>query len=247
LFGENLKTNNLKQINMKNPIFNLLKNIFNSSPLVHNIFISKKLIRTYLPPNPVIIDCGAYDGKDSLELVKFRGSAVYSFEPIPSLYDRLKANTEFISKIKSFNLALADFNGTAKMFVSSGQSDGSSSLIPPEDHLIDHPEVYFKDQIEVNCITLDEWARQNEINKIDMLWLDMQGYELPMLKASKNILPTVKVIHTEVSLKESYKNVSQYPELKEFLCQKGFSVEVEAIPTGYDMGNVLFVRKQSVD
>ena len=70
----------------------------------------------------------------------------------------------------------------------------------------------------------------------------MQGFELSMLKASKIILPTVRVIHTEVSMKETYKDVPQYSDLKQFLLSIGFNVTLEAIPSGWDMGNVLFVR-----
>ena len=71
----------------------------------------------------------------------------------------------------------------------------------------------------------------------------MQGYELKMLSASKKILDTVKVIHTEVSTKETYINVGLYRDYRAFLESKGFELILEAIPNGWDMGNVLFVRK----
>jgi len=77
---------------------------------------------------------------------------------------------------------------------------------------------------------------------VDMLWLDMQGFELQMLKASEIILNMVSVIHTEVSTRETYKGVPLYDDLRSFLEAKGFSVKIEALPTGWDMGNVLFVK-----
>jgi len=221
----------------------IIWNIIKRSSKVFDVHINKVFISTFLPPNPVIIDCGAHDGSDSIELQKIKGAKVYSFEPLPQVFDRLKEQTKPYKNIEIFKVALADFNGMAKMYVSTGQSDGSSSLMPPKDHLIDHPQVFFKEFAYVECKTLDQWAQQNGITKIDMLWLDMQGYEMPMLKASKDVLSNVSVIHTEVSLKETYDSVNQYPELKEFLLKEGFYVEQEAIPLGYDMGNVLFIRR----
>ncbi len=53
---------------------------------------------------------------------------------------------------------------------------------------------------------------------------------------------TVKVIHTEVSIKETYEGVVQYKEYRNFFESIGFVVAIEAIPEGWDMGNILFVR-----
>ena len=77
-----------------------------------------------------------------------------------------------------------------------------------------------------------------------MLWLDMQGYELKMLMQSSAILDAVSVIHTEVSTRATYKGVVQYKDYRTFLESKGFQVQFEAIPNGWDMGNVLFVKNK---
>ncbi|MBS1773236.1 MAG: FkbM family methyltransferase [Bacteroidetes bacterium] len=206
--------------------------------------ISKHYIKKFLPANPVIIDCGSYDGGDSIEWVKAANAQMHAFEPVPRLYAQLIKNIAPYSKnIKCYTVALSNENGKAKFFVSEGKSDGSSSLLQPKEHLIDHPSVTFDESIEVDTMTLDSWAAKYNVPKVDMLWLDMQGFELHMLKASKVILDTVKVIHTEVSLKETYEGVGQYNELKDWLATKGFKVQLECIPDGYDMGNVLFVRQ----
>ena len=76
-----------------------------------------------------------------------------------------------------------------------------------------------------------------------MLWLDMQGAEQKMLSVSQTILSKVKLIHSEVSLKETYEDVENYQSFKTFLAKKGFRVLKEAIPKDYDMGNVLFERE----
>jgi FkbM family methyltransferase len=212
-------------------------------PVIKQDKISKSILKKYLPNNPVIVDCGAHDGIDSMELAKILGGQVHAFEPVDNLFTRLKKRTKDVSNIHCYNLALSNESGTAFFYISEGSSDASSSLLEPSEHLLDHPDTSFNSKTEVQTLTLDEWARQNEIAKVDMLWLDMQGFEVNMLMASDHILQTVSVIHTEVSTKETYKGVIQYSAYRSFLESKGFSVVEEAIPAGWDMGNVLFVRK----
>ena len=212
-------------------------------PNVINEKISKAVLKKYLPANPVIIDCGAHDGADSVALAKlFKGATIHAFEPVKDLFTRLTDNTNHFKNIITYPIALADVDGEMDFYISAGASDGSSSLLEPEDHLTDHPDTFFKDKITVKTITLNNWAKVNNIVKVDMLWLDMQGYELKMLMASPGILETVSVIHTEVSTRETYRGVAQYQDYRSFLEKKKFTMQIEAIPAGWDMGNVLFVK-----
>ena len=214
-------------------------------PKVKNERISKIILKKYLPANPVIIDCGAHDGSDSVELAKlFKIATIHSFEPVDALYAKLMKNAKPYKNITCYPIALANSNGAMDLYISEGASDASSSLLEPMEHLKDHPDTFFIDKITVTTSTLDNWAKENNIKKVDMLWLDMQGYELNMLKASEFILDSVYVIHTEVSTRETYKDVAQYNDYRSFLESKGFSMQIEAIPKGWDMGNVLFVKKK---
>lgn len=189
-----------------------------------------------------MIDCGAHEGKDSYELVRFFNGSIHAFEPVPALYKRLENKMKGAKNSFTYPVALSDSNGTSEFYVSEGRSDGSSSLLPPKDHLISHADTFFREKITVDTLTLDTWAAKQGIGYVDFLWLDMQGFEMNMLQASQKILPTVKVIHTEVSTRETYEGVHQYEAYRNFLFEKGFKVQLEAIPHGWDMGNVLFVR-----
>lgn len=212
--------------------------------IVRNETINKNYIRQFLPINPVIIDAGAHVGGDSIEMCRFyKGSTVHAFEPVSEIYTLLKHNTRRYKRIYCHNLALSNKDGKQVMYISSGASDGSSSLLQPKDHLTDHPDVYFNQTITVVTKTLDSWAEEMGIQRVDLLWLDMQGFELEVMKASHWILPSVKAVHMEVSTRSTYEDVPLYEEVKEWMLSKGFHVEVEAIPQGWDMGNVLFVRK----
>jgi 2-O-methyltransferase len=213
--------------------------------IIANEKINKNYIRDHLPSKPVIIDAGAHDGSDSIEMCRlFRGAIVHAFEPVPEIFERLKQHTQKFDRIKCYNLALGNRNGVQTMHISSGASDGSSSLLQPKQHLADHPDVFFNKDLLVQTVLLDDWAVQHKIDRVDFLWLDMQGYELEVLRSSRVVLSKVRAIHMEVSTRITYEGVPLYDEVRDWMGGQGFRVQVEAIPKGWDMGNVLFVRNK---
>jgi len=204
--------------------------------------ISKKSIAEYLSDNPIIIEAGASDGQDTLELSKqFPNGQIHAFEPIPAVFEKLKNRVGNCKNVHIYPHALGPTNHTAKMYVSSGRSYGSSSLLKPKEHLTIHKDVHFKEEIEVPVLTIDDWAAKHNIDRVDFMWLDMQGAEYATLKASSKILNSLKVLYTEVSLMEMYEGVPLYEEYKTWLESLGFKAAIEEIPWK-DMGNVLFVK-----
>ncbi len=205
--------------------------------------IPKAYFVPFLPDNPVIVEAGAHAGLDTLELARlWKKGIVHAFEPVPDLYRRLRTRTRWQRNVMTYPLALGAHDGFARFFVSSGASDASSSLLEPKEHLVDHPGVSFSRQIEVRVTTLDSWAATHGIERVDFLWLDMQGFELSVLQAAPLILSKVCAIYTEVFLKESYFKVPLYEEVRTWLAEQGFRVEREVLPW-IDAGNVLFVRE----
>ena len=204
---------------------------------MRTIVANKEFIAHFLPKNPIILEAGAHIGIDSCQMMQqWPECAIHAFEPVPSLYEKLVNNTASFQNIHCYPFALSDTNGIAKMYVSSGTSDASSSLLEPKDHLLIHQSVYFNDYIEVPTITLDDWARANNVDHLDFLWLDMQGYEFTMLKASPEILRTVKVIFIEASYEELYAGTALFPDVRAWLESQGFKYLCELDE------NALFVR-----
>ena len=203
--------------------------------------IPKKYFKSFLPENPIILEAGAHKGSDTVELAKiWPEGTIHAFEPVPQLYKKLKKHTRNYKNILCYPLALGDTTGLYKMYISTGASDASSSLLPPKDLLSIFPSIYFDDTLQVATLTLDDWAKENNIISIDFFWLDLQGMELKVLKSGSTILKTVKAIYSEVSSIEGYENQDLYLELREWLEKQGFYVEREAVENGE--GNVFFLR-----
>jgi len=205
--------------------------------------INKESLKDILPIRPKIVEAGAHIGRDTIDLAKlWPAGKIFAFEPVNEIFSQLIKNTQPYKNISCYRQALSYRNGTQEIYISSGSSNGSSSLLFPKEHLKVHPEVLFIDSEIVSTTTLDSWAEETGITVVDFLWLDLQGMELSVLKASKNIMKTVKAIYTEVNLLPLYKNAPLYPEFKAWLLEQGFCVQKEYLPWK-DAGNVLFVKK----
>src|SRR5579885_2222 len=208
------------------------------------------LIKPYLPINPVIVEAGAFNGRDTKALTIFWPLAtIYAFEPVPEIFAMLVENTKMIPTVHRYQYALSDNNGTATFYVAEspkkpGQPYQAGSLLKPKERL-KLSDIEYKKTTEVQTITLDTWATQFHIDRIDFLWLDMQGYELNVLKAAPHVLKQVTVIYTEVEFVQAYEGQYLYKEVKEWLEHEGFTMiarDFPETPTWF-FGNALFVRK----
>lgn len=200
---------------------------------------------------PVILEAGAADGSDTLKFSKmFPNAIIYAFEPVSKNYEVLNRTVCNCRNVFTQKLALADFNGQVEMNISMNTESKdnvatSSSLLRPAKHIELHPRITFDEKEFVTAKTMDSWAKENEVTHIDVLWLDMQGMEYAVLQSSPEILKTVKIIYTEISLVEMYEGVTLYEEYKKWLLSLGFEVIKEEL-LWKDMGNVLFARNQQL-
>ncbi len=203
--------------------------------------ITKEFIRTYLPQSPIIIEAGAHIGRDTLKMATlWPDSKVYAFEPVPELYEQLKERTKELANVHCFQFALSNEKGVATMQVSTGASTAASSLLEPYEYKKDRPNVLFH-PISVPTITLDQWAQEHGVARIDFLWLDMQGHELTVLKASPVIFSTAKALLIEASLTERFKDNPLYDEILSWVEAQGFKAVRQDEPK-HQKVNIFFVR-----
>lgn len=199
-----------------------------------------------LRDNPNIIEAGASLGEDIMSFSNlFPKGTIYSFEPEPQAFAHTYNLVKNIPNIHFYNLALGEKTGDVlEMHVSDrfGGMWGSSSLFPPKEHLNYHPDLTFKSTTKVKVVNLDDFISDKQIDFIDLLELDLQGYEPNVIKSSPKTLRKTKYLYTEVNLVELYEGIMLYPELRSLLENNGFEVIEEDLPWA-DAGNVLFKNK----
>lgn len=215
-----------------------------------------EIAQYFLPQNPIIIDAGAFDGTESAVMAKkWPQGHVHSFEPVPEIYQKLIYTASFNSNMSTYDFALSEKDGMAEMFVSEinsqpGIPSQSSSLLAPKEHIDYAPHVIFPRAVTVQTYKVDTLTQVYNIPRVDMMWLDMQGIELDVLKASPKILETTKVVLTEVEFVEAYAGQYLYEDIKKWFESQGFVLIGcnfnPEFPTenGIWFGDALFVRKE---
>ena len=200
--------------------------------------------------DPVIIEAGACDGEDTVIMSNmFPNGMIYSFEPVPALYQKALRKVKNKKNVKLYNMALSDNNGEQIMNVAFeyGINCGSSSLLNPKLHLEYYKRITFDEKINVKTVILDDFVKNENINKIDYMWLDMQGYESIVLKNSPNVLKMANFIHTETHNTESYEGNMLTPEYVDFLEKNGFALLFDSSKSFTDGGDLTFVKKSYYD
>jgi len=204
-----------------------------------------ELFTNYLPDNAIVLEAGSCDGTNTIDLANvFSNGHVYGFEPVKYIFNNLKERVKDIKNIDIYELALDDECGEKEIFISSGFSSQSSSLLKPKEHIDIFPTCFFNTTEIVKTITINEFVTVNNIPKIDLMWLDLQGNELKALSKADKILPTVTAIYTEYSTKEFYEGLTLYDDFKIFMDKIGFKeVFNDTFNNHLGCGDSLFIRK----
>lgn len=215
--------------------------------VLHRDSIAYEAIARHVPPEPVIVEAGAHDGTNTVEMARFWPTAtIHAFEPIPSAASVVRAKVApFGQRVRCHQLGLGAANAEIEMHVSgdgsSGSCQSSSMLAPTDAQLREFPGIRFGVRQRVTMTTLDAWAASAGVETVDFMWLDMQGYEMEALAGATRLLPRVSAIHMEVCNVRLYEGAPLYPEVRRRMAAHGFRPAIEAFFRV--SGNVLFVRR----
>ena len=184
-----------------------------------------------------VLHIGSHFGQENLVYQKYNIKNKIFFEPLPQTFEVLKRN---VTDGILVNKALGAKNSKIKMYVETANQGQSSSILKPKIHLTQYPHITFDDTCEVDMIKLDDYKfNKEDYNFINM---DVQGYELEVLRGSRKTLDSIDYIMTEVNRDEVYVNCAQISKLDHFLSEYGFE-RVETIWSGDTWGDSFYVRK----
>jgi FkbM family methyltransferase len=190
--------------------------------------ISKDKIKT-------IFELGSRDLIDAHALQKYYGANVYSFECNPDCLIACENNFQTFehdvqSKIHLIKNAVSLNNGDIAFYpfeLKQYDNMGASSLLKIDfnKRSIDDPDygrVCPQKEIVVKGIRADTFMSEKNVLSVDLLCIDLQGYELNALKSFGERLHDVKNIITECSIQSTYVGGATFMELFEHLSQYGF-------------------------
>jgi FkbM family methyltransferase len=189
--------------------------------------------------NPrIMFDVGANYGQTAISYrTIFKDAIIYSFEPFKETYKKLVENTKpfdiicepiaFGNVISTKNILLNNDSQLNSLNQESEQNEGET----------------------IDVQTIDYYCREKNIDQIDVLKIDTEGYELNVLKGAENMIKnkSIKSILCEVSLSPKNTHNSKLVDIINFLFEHNYQMiglyetNINFYKEGIVYSNVLFV------
>jgi len=173
------------------------KNLMTDLSVLLGFNLDNEKVRSWFNFRGVFVDVGAYIGSYTLRAAKYC-EKVYSFVPNPYSFRLLEMNVRDnnFSNVELYNLALGSDFGEARLKISLTTSSISDD-----------------GEYKVKVIPLDSLR----LKRVDLMKVDVEGYEVNVLKGAESTLD----VTDEVIIEVREKNMK---EVEEIMRQHGFRV-----------------------
>lgn len=172
-----------------------------------------------------IFDVGANEGQFAkLSREVFPSATIYSFEPLPDCFEKLKSALTGDSKFFAYNIAAGSSESEIE-FYRSIHSPSSSFLQMEDVHKEAFPESrkgQVKEAILVKVNTLDAIYDRIKPAAEILLKIDVQGFEKEVLLGSQSMMNHVKVVIMEMSFVKLYKDQPLFHDIYMMMYERGF-------------------------
>jgi FkbM family methyltransferase len=186
-----------------------------------------------------VIHIGGHHGQEAEFYQSLGVKDALFFEPMKESYEICKSKVEPLG-YACRKTALGATNGKVEMYTETSNQGQSSSVLKPKLHSHFYPSILFDGREEVPMTTLDE-AMSSESGEYDMINIDVQGYELEVLKGASKTLEGVSLIYSEVNDGELYEGCALVEDLDKYLISLGFTRE-STVWTAARWGDAVYFR-----
>lgn len=211
--------------------------------------MSYHIFTKHIPADSIhtIFELGSRDLDDARVLIQdFPNARCYSFECNPDCLAECRKRLSTFTQDEHQRIVLVERAvSTEDTIVSFYPFDltkynnmGASSMLEidfttrnPTDPDYNRSEV--QTRIDVEGTRLDTYVKNSNIARVDLLCIDLQGYELQAIKSLGEELRNVRYIVTECSIQSTYKGGSTFTELYAYLQTYGFEYVVSYGACGF--------------
>lgn len=175
----------------------------------------------------IVFDVGAHLGETATVLAKaFPTSQIHSFEPSPETFARLQQHVSAWRNVKPVNAALGSSGGISTLNIN--QFGATNSLLrgaEVEEKTVADLMRPVK-TVEVTVRTLDDYCQQEGINFVDLLKMDVQGFEIEVLHGARTFLANshIALIYSEVSFELFYESQPVFEDVYREITKNGFQL-----------------------
>lgn len=183
-----------------------------------------------------VIHAGGHYGEEYGDYIKAGISPIHFFEPCKDTFqvmrNRLNETDCFLH-----NVGLGAHHKTVTINKESHNRGQSNSILKPAKHLEYYPDIIFEATEQIEIKTLDSF----NIISCNLLAMDVQGFELEVLRGAHETLKHIDYVYTEVNKEELYKGCAMVEEIDGYL--QGFE-RVETKWTRQGWGDAIYISKK---
>ena len=176
---------------------------------------------------PLVIDIGAHVGETIDHFVKCApGATILAFEPSPESFSIMSERWAGVG-ITCINMALGERNEEMEFNVYNGSvTDSLLSSSAGRDE-VDQGMMKLKKKVKVSVRRLDDVLQEQGLagKTIDLLKIDVQGFEDRVLRGALQTLDRVRYVLIEVHLNPVYEGSCLVDQLCYILYGKGFRLQ----------------------
>lgn len=120
----------------------------------------------------------------------------------------------------------------------------SSSFLNLGTHKEQHPHVVYVEEIDIEIKPMTQLIEENniDITKYNFLNIDVQGYELEVLKGFGDLLKGLDYVYAEVNSNYLYEGCALVGDLDAYLANYGFTRVLTSM-TVHEWGDALYIKK----
>lgn len=167
-----------------------------------------------------VFDVGANIGQSALEYADaFPDAAIWSFEPFTEAYDELVRVTADRPRVRCVKLAL-------------GAEPGEVTVALDEHHVQNSLLRAVEGKVEggryetVEVVTVDGFAAEQGVERIDLLKIDTEGFDLEVLRGAERMLRAgaVPFVQVEVGMGAPTPTLVPFDVLRTHLADRGYAL-----------------------
>ncbi len=180
---------------------------------------SRKKLYSLLKTGFTVLDIGTNIGEVLLNIASKIGPAgkIYGFEPNPPIFERLLTNISLnnFKNISVFKLGLSHENKDFQLYEILPENLGATRILDKDDGI--------SSKTTIHTIKVDDFVTENNITKIDLIKIDVEGFELFVLMGASEVLKKWKPV-LFIELIDSHQKIHHFGarQLVEYLISFGY-------------------------
>lgn len=156
-------------------------------------------ILSVVPEVRTILDVGANVGATSvLFACHYPDATVHAFEPAPGTFEVLARNVAPFPNVRAHPVGLFDEAGDRPLY--HGQGGPGQASINPDWNVRETYDV-------VRLEDAGSWVAANGIDRVDILKVDTEGCEVPILRSLGRLLGDVRVVYLEAHSERDWREL----------------------------------------